>query len=34
MEAVDEVSELCFKINKSKVPLGATTEYLAGYYML
>lgn len=34
MESVDEISDLCFKINSSKVPLGATTEYLAGYYML
>ncbi len=34
MESVEEISDLCFKINSSKVPLGATTEYLAGYYML
>jgi ribosomal RNA methyltransferase Nop2 len=34
MEIVDQISELCFKINKSPVPVGATTEYLAGMYMI
>ena len=34
MEPVDEVSKMAFKINASKVPIGATPEYLAGHYML
>jgi ribosomal RNA methyltransferase Nop2 len=34
MEPVDEVSKMAFKINSSKVPIGATPEYLAGHYML
>lgn len=34
LESVDEISDLCLKINSSKVPLGATNEYLAGFYML
>ncbi len=34
LEAVDEVCKVCLKINKSPVPIGATTEYLSGMYML
>ena len=34
LEPLDEISKVCLKINKSKVPIGATTEYLAGMYML
>lgn len=30
MELVDNISDLCLKINKSPIPIGATTEYLAG----
>lgn len=34
MEIVESISDNCFKINKSPIPLGATTEYLAGFYMI
>ena len=34
LEPIDEVSKMAFKINSSKVPIGATPEYLAGHYML
>lgn len=34
MELVDSICAECFKINKSPVPIGATTEYLAGMYMI
>ncbi len=34
MELVDSIGEICIKINKSNVPIGATTEYLAGHYMI
>lgn len=34
MEPLDEVCKMAFKINQSKVPIGATPEYLAGHYML
>lgn len=34
MEPLDEVCKMAFKINLSKVPMGATPEYLAGHYML
>jgi ribosomal RNA methyltransferase Nop2 len=34
LEPLDEISKVCLKVNKSKVPIGATTEYLAGHYML
>ena len=34
MELVDSIGDICIKINKSTVPIGATTEYLAGYYMI
>lgn len=34
LEPVEEVSKMTFKINSSKVPIGATPEYLAGHYML
>ena len=34
LEPLDEISKVCLKVNGSKVPVGATTEYLAGHYML
>ena len=34
LEPLDEISKVCLKVNSSKVPIGATTEYLAGHYML
>ena len=34
LESLDNISKVCLKINSSKVPIGATTEYLAGMYML
>ena len=34
LEPVEEVSKMAFKVNASKVPVGATPEYLAGHYML
>lgn len=34
MEPLDEVCKMAFKINQSKVPIGATPEYLSGHYML
>ena len=34
MELVDSIGEICIKINKYNVPIGATTEYLAGFYMI
>lgn len=34
LESVDEVCKVCLKINKSPLPIGATTEYLGGLYML
>ncbi len=34
LEAVDSICKVCLKINKSPVPIGATTEYLGGLYML
>lgn len=34
LESLDNISKVCLKINSSKVPIGATTEYLAGWYML
>lgn len=33
-EALDEAFKVGLQINSSKVPIGATTEYLAGQYML
>ena len=30
----DEYPKVCLKVNSSKVPIGATPEYLAGHYML
>ena len=34
LEPLDEISKMAFKINASKIPIGATPEYLAGHYML
>lgn len=34
LESLDQISKVCLKINSSKVPIGATTEYLAGQYIL
>ena len=34
LEALDDISKICLKINKSKIPIGASTEYLAGFYMV
>jgi ribosomal RNA methyltransferase Nop2 len=34
LEPLDEVCKMAFKINQSKVPIGATPEYLSGHYML
>lgn len=34
LEPLDQVCKMAFKINQSKVPVGATPEYLAGHYML
>lgn len=34
MESLDMISKVCLKINASKVPIGATTEYLAGMYLI
>ena len=34
LESLDNISKVCLKINSSPVPIGATTEYLSGYYML
>ena len=34
LEPLDEISKVCLKINKSKIPIGASTEYLAGFYMV
>lgn len=34
LEPLDEISKVCLKVNSSRVPIGATTEYLAGHYML
>ena len=34
LEPLDEVCKMAFKVNLSKVPMGATPEYLSGHYML
>lgn len=34
LESLDNISKVCLKINSSPVPIGATTEYLGGLYML
>ena len=34
LEPLNEICKMAFKINMSKVPIGATPEYLAGHYML
>lgn len=34
LEPLDEICKTCLKVNFSKVPIGATPEYLAGHYML
>lgn len=34
LEPLDFISKTCLKVNSSKVPLGATPEYLSGQYML
>ncbi len=34
LESLDQISKVCLKINSSKVPIGATTEYLAGMYLI
>lgn len=34
LEPVDEIAKTCLKVNSTKVPVGATPEYLAGHYIL
>lgn len=34
LEPLDEIAKTCLKVNWSKVPIGATPEYLAGHYII